>query len=66
MLIWISATCLSKSLAISDWPSSIDTMHLLPRSGLLANHERVVLTRLRRWYPLHRRYRVLALGTAAH
>ena len=43
MRIWISATCLSKSLAISDWPSSF-------------THCIFVSTRLRRWYPLHRRH----------
>jgi hypothetical protein len=31
-------------------PEQLHTMHPLPGSGLPANHERVVSTRLRRWY----------------
>ena len=45
MRIWISATCLSKSRAIDDWPSSFTQCIF-------------VSTRLRRWHPLHRRHRV--------
>ena len=45
MRIWISATCLSKSRAMSDWPISF-------RQCVL------VSTRLRRWYPLKRRHKV--------
>ena len=45
MRIWISATCRSKSCAINDWPRSLIQCIL-------------VLTRLRRWYPLRRRHRV--------
>ena len=45
MRIWISATCLPKSRAMSDWPISF-------RQCIL------VSTRLRRWYPLKRRHKV--------
>lgn len=45
MRTWISATCRSKSLATSDWPSSF--MQCI-----------FVSTRLRRWYPLQRRHKV--------
>ena len=45
MRIWISATCLSKSLAMSDWPSNFIQCIF-------------VSTRLRRWYPLQRRHTV--------
>ena len=42
MRIWISATCLSKSRAMSDWPISLTQCIF-------------VSTQLGRWYPLHRR-----------
>ena len=45
MRIWISATCLSKSLAMNDWPSNFIQCIF-------------VSTRLRRWYPLQRRHTV--------
>ena len=45
MRIWISATCLLKSLAMSNWPKSFIQCIF-------------VSTRLLQWYPLHRRHNV--------
>ena len=44
MRTWISATCLSKSLALSLWPNSFTQCIF-------------VSTRFGRWYRLHRRHR---------